>query len=63
MALESGKYWGWRKQRHARYVVLPFVAPEPDAAIPSGNTFEEFLAVLHSGIPFIGSRHVCGYST
>jgi SMI1 / KNR4 family (SUKH-1) len=52
----EGYAWDWRVTRHARYVVLPFISPDPDAAIPSGNTFEEFLAVLHSGIPFTGSR-------
>lgn len=53
----EGYAWDWRGERQARYVVLPFVSPEADAAIPSGNTFEEFLAVLHGGIPFAGRRH------
>jgi hypothetical protein len=52
----EGYAWDRRETRHARYVVLPFISPEPDAAIPSGNTFEEFLAVLHAGIPFAKSR-------
>ena len=52
----EGYAWDWRGKRDARCVVLPFISQEPDAAIPSGNNFEEFLAVLHDGIPFTRSR-------
>jgi hypothetical protein len=52
----EGYAWDWRGERHARYVVIPFVSPEPEAAIPSGNTFEEFLAAVHGGVPFIGNH-------
>jgi hypothetical protein len=52
----EGYAWDWRGKPHARYVVLPFISPESAAAIPSGDTFEEFLDVLHGGFPFTGSR-------
>jgi hypothetical protein len=48
--------WDWRPTRKALYVVIPFIVPEPDAAIPCGDSLEEFLATLHRGIPFEGNR-------
>ncbi|HEY8737952.1 MAG TPA: SMI1/KNR4 family protein [Candidatus Dormibacteraeota bacterium] len=44
--------WDWRPTRQARYVVIPFITPEPDAAVPCGDSLEEFLATLNRGIPF-----------
>jgi hypothetical protein len=44
--------WDWRATRQARYVVIPFITPEPDAAVPCGDSLEEFLATLHRAIPF-----------
>jgi hypothetical protein len=44
--------WDWRIPGKLRYVVIPFIVPEPEAAVPCGETFEEFLSVLHQGIPF-----------
>ena len=46
--------WDWRRERKSRYVVIPFISPDPDSAVPCGNTLEEFLAVLHGGILFRG---------
>ena len=46
--------WDWRPERRSRYVVIPFIVPDPDVAVPCGDTLEEFLAVLHGGIPFGG---------
>jgi hypothetical protein len=48
--------WDWRPTRQAHYVVLPFITPEPDAAVPCGDSLEEFLATVHRGIPFERSR-------
>ena len=50
----SGEAYAWdlRPGHRAQYVVIPFITPEPDAAVPCGQTFEEFLAILHAGIPF-----------
>jgi hypothetical protein len=47
--------WDWRPTRRALYVVIPFISPDPEAAVPCGDTFEEFLSVLHSGISFHSS--------
>jgi cell wall assembly regulator SMI1 len=47
-----GYAWDLRAERHSRYVVVPFIVPEDDAVIPCGDTLEEFLSVLHDGIPF-----------
>ena len=46
--------WDWRLDRKSQYVVIPFIDPGPETAIPCGNTFEEFLTVLSGGIPFGG---------
>jgi len=48
----EGYAWDLRPERHSLYLVVPFIVPEDDAVIPCGNTFEEFLSVLHGGIPF-----------
>ena len=48
----EGYAWDQRPEGHSRYVVVPFIAPEDDEVIPCGDTFEEFLSVLHGGIPF-----------
>ncbi len=48
----EGYAWDLRPERHARYVVVPFIVPEDEAVIPCGDTLEEFLSVLHGGIPF-----------
>jgi cell wall assembly regulator SMI1 len=47
-----GYAWDGREGRAGNYVALDWVNADPDAAVPCGETFEEFLAVLHSGIPF-----------
>lgn len=44
--------WDWGTPGKLRYVVIPFIVPEPEAAVPCGETFEEFLSTLHAGIPF-----------
>ncbi len=44
--------WDRRDKNRVRYVVIPFISPEADTAVPCGETFEEFLQVLHEGIPF-----------
>lgn len=44
--------WDWRPTRKAHYVVIPFITPEPEEAVPCGDSLEEFLATLHRGIPF-----------
>jgi hypothetical protein len=56
----EGYAWDWSEKGHAKYLVLPFVSPEADAAIACGDTFEEFLTTLHGGIPFTegGTGHV-----
>ena len=48
----EGCAWDLRTDRKSNYVVLPFIGPDAESAVPCGNTFEEFLAVLHRGIPF-----------
>ena len=48
----EGYAWDLRPGRHSLYVVVTFIVPDDEAAIPCGDTFEEFLSVLHSGIPF-----------
>ena len=48
----NGYAWDLRPERHSRYVVVPFIVPEDEAVIPCGDTLEEFLSVLHGGIPF-----------
>ena len=48
----DGYAWDLRPERHSRYVVVPFIVPEDEAVIPCGDTLEEFLSVLHGGIPF-----------
>jgi SMI1/KNR4 family protein SUKH-1 len=48
--------WDWRPTRRANYVVIPFITPDPHAAVPCGDSLEEFLATLHRGIPFERSR-------
>jgi len=54
----AGEAYGWdfRPTRQAQYVVIPFITPEPDAAVPCGDSLEEFLATLRRGIPFTRSR-------
>jgi cell wall assembly regulator SMI1 len=47
----EGYAWDLRPEAHSRYVVVPFIVPEDEAVIPCGETLEEFLAVLHGGIP------------
>jgi hypothetical protein len=44
--------WDRRPTRKAEYVVIPFIVPEPDAAVPCGDSLEDFFATLHRGIPF-----------
>ena len=44
--------WDWRAARKALYIVTPFIAPDPDVAVPCVTNFEEFLAVLYAGVPF-----------
>ena len=44
--------WDWREARRSLYVVIPFISPAPAAAVPCGDTLEEFLATLYRGIPF-----------
>ena len=44
--------WDWRPERKSRYVVIPMIDPNPAVAVPCGETFEEFLSILHGGIPF-----------
>lgn len=46
--------WDWRPERKSQYVVIPFIDPGPETAVPCGNTFEEFLTVLNGGIHFGG---------
>ena len=50
----AGEAYAWDRRTPGRlmYVVIPFIVPEPNAAVPCGETFEEFLSVLHRGIPF-----------
>jgi cell wall assembly regulator SMI1 len=48
----EGYAWDMRPERHSRYVVVPFIVPEDEAVIPCGDTLEEFLSVVHGGIPF-----------
>lgn len=43
--------WDWRNRDRMRYVVIPFIF-EAEAAIPCGESFEEFLTTLHAGIRF-----------
>ena len=38
--------WDLRDSRRSNYVVIPFIF-EPAAAVPVGNTFEEFLWILY----------------
>jgi cell wall assembly regulator SMI1 len=47
--------WDWRPTRRSLYVVIPFITPDPEATVPCADTFEEFLSVLHTGIPFHSS--------
>jgi cell wall assembly regulator SMI1 len=49
---DEGYAWDLRPERHSLYVVVPFIVPEEDAVIACGNSLEEFLSVLHGGIPF-----------
>jgi hypothetical protein len=44
--------WDFRPNRRSQYVVIPFIVPEPEAAVGCGDSIEEFLATLHRGIPF-----------
>ena len=46
--------WDWRQTRRSLYVVIPFISPDPQAAVPCGESFEAFLTTLFSGIPFGG---------
>lgn len=48
----EGYAWDMRPERESLYVAVPFIVPDPDLVIPCGDTFEEFLAALHRGIPF-----------
>jgi cell wall assembly regulator SMI1 len=48
----EGYAWDLRPNRQSRYVVVPFIVPDDEAVIPCGDTLEEFLSVLHGGIPF-----------
>ena len=53
----AGEAYAWdrRNPDRPRYVVIPFIFEE-EAAVPCGETFEEFLSTLHSGIPFEQGR-------
>ena len=44
--------WDWCPARRQLYVVIPFIAPEPDATVACGGDLETFLRTLHAGIPF-----------
>lgn len=44
--------WDWRQISGSLYVVIPFISPDPDAAVPCGDTFEAFLTTLFRGIQF-----------
>lgn len=48
----EGYAWDTRPDRESLYTSIPFIAPDPKAAITCGNTFEEFMATLHRGIDF-----------
>jgi cell wall assembly regulator SMI1 len=48
----EGYAWDLRPERDSRYVVVPFVVPDDEAVIACGDTLEEFLSVVHGGIPF-----------
>jgi len=47
-----GYAWDLRPKRHSRYVAVPFIVPEDEAVIQCGDTLEEFLSVVHGGLPF-----------
>jgi hypothetical protein len=44
--------WDWTPERESVYVVFPFIGFGPDTVVACGDTLEEFLTVLHDGIPF-----------
>jgi len=48
----EGYAWDLRPNRQSRYVAVPFIVPEDEAVIPCGDTLEEFLSVVHGGLPF-----------
>jgi len=48
----EGYAWDLRPERRSRYVAVPFIVPEDAAVIRCGDTFEEFLSVVHGGLPF-----------
>jgi hypothetical protein len=48
----EGYAWDWRQQCGSLYAVMDFTNQGPASAVPCGNTLEEFLAILHAGIPF-----------
>jgi hypothetical protein len=45
--------WDLRESRRSNYVVIPFIFDQ-EVAVPVGDTFEEFLSILHGGSPFEG---------
>jgi hypothetical protein len=48
----EGYAWDWRQERRSLYAVLPLIGPDPEAAIPCGDTLETFLGTLFHGIAF-----------
>ena len=53
----------WRARPGSLYLVTPFSGNFEEDSIPGGNTFEEFLSILHRGIRFgrVGSETTsCG---
>jgi len=48
----EGYAWDGREGRAGKYVAVDWVNADPDAAVPCGETFEQFLAALDGGIPF-----------
>jgi len=45
----DGYAWDSRPSRRSRYVAIDYVVSDPDAAIPCGETVEEFLIAVYSG--------------
>jgi SMI1 / KNR4 family (SUKH-1) len=44
--------WDWHARRGGVYIVTPMIGKVDDDSIACGDTFEEFLALLHAGIRF-----------
>jgi cell wall assembly regulator SMI1 len=44
--------WDCREGRAGNYATVSDIDLDPESAVPCGATFEEFLKVLHAGIPF-----------